>query len=79
MSEDQTPFETLLIDELGIDARSASLLGAAGLTTIEELAYVPLAELHDIEGLSSTAIVRLRELARRYLDRGLDDQADVVV
>ncbi len=75
MNADENSPGSLFVDLLGMDEHSATLLANEGLTSIEELAYVPLSELAEIKGVSQAFISRFRELARQYLDRGLDGLA----
>jgi len=52
---------------LKIPAALADRLDAEGFTSIEEVAYVPLAEILEASGLDSEAVHELRRIARLYL------------
>jgi N utilization substance protein A len=55
---------------LDVDQRVAAALVDAGLTTIDEVAYIPLQELLEISEITQTLLLSLRELARQRI---LDD------
>ncbi|MGF1869751.1 transcription termination factor NusA [Photobacterium indicum] len=52
---------------LDIDEDFATLLVQEGFTTLEEIAYVPVSELMDVEGLDEDAINELRKRAKEAL------------
>lgn len=52
---------------LNIDEDFATLLAAEGFSTLEELVYVPVQELLEIDGLDEAAIEALRERAKNAL------------
>ncbi|EAS42927.1 transcription termination/antitermination protein NusA [Photobacterium profundum] len=52
---------------LDIDEDFATLLVQEGFTTLEEIAYVPVSELMDVEGLDEDAINELRDRAKAAL------------
>lgn len=52
---------------LHIDASLANALADDGFTALEEVAYVPFAELQAATKLDDEATSALRNLARRYL------------
>ncbi|MGF1875450.1 transcription termination factor NusA [Photobacterium frigidiphilum] len=52
---------------LDIDEDFATLLVQEGFTTLEEIAYVPVSELMDVEGLDEDAINELRNRAKEAL------------
>ncbi|PSU46733.1 transcription termination/antitermination protein NusA [Photobacterium frigidiphilum] len=52
---------------LDIDEDFATLLVQEGFTTLEEIAYVPVSELMDVEGLDEDAINQLRTRAKEAL------------
>ncbi|MBK8335232.1 MAG: hypothetical protein IPL03_01010 [Sterolibacteriaceae bacterium] len=64
----ETPHQ-LLMRGLKIDPSSAAALATAGMTTIEEIAYVPIEEMRTIVGLDQESIEDWRNSARRYLLR----------
>jgi N utilization substance protein A len=57
----------LFIDKLDLDEDFATLLAEEGFTSLEEIAYVPTAEMLDIEGLDEEIIEALRERAKEAL------------
>lgn len=57
----------LFIEKLDIDEALADLLIAEGFSTLEEVAYVPLNEMLEIEGLEEELINELRTRARNAL------------
>ena len=66
---------------LQMGERLARILTAGGIATLEELAYVPIAELLQIEGLAESDAQLYRKLARARLlhdAMGDEDGADPV-
>ncbi|PKG84579.1 transcription termination/antitermination protein NusA [Colwellia sp. 75C3] len=57
----------LFIDKLDLDEDFATLLAEEGFTSLEEIAYVPVAEMLDIEGLTEEIIEALRDRAKEAL------------
>jgi N utilization substance protein A len=57
----------LFKDKLGVDDDIASVLGEEGFTTLEEIAYVPLQEMLEIEGFDQELVETLRERAKAAL------------
>ena len=57
----------LFIEKLDIDEELADLLINEGFSTLEEVAYVPLAEMLEIEGLEEDLVNELRTRARNAL------------
>jgi N utilization substance protein A len=57
----------LFMEKLDIDEELADLLIEEGFSTIEEVAYVPLAEMLEIEGLDEDIVNELRNRARDVL------------
>jgi len=57
----------LFIDKLDLDEDFATLLAEEGFTSLEEIAYVPTAEMMDIDGLNEDIIEQLRERAKEAL------------
>mgnify|MGYP001501901141 CR=1 len=57
----------LFIEKLDIDEELANLLIEEGFSTLEEVAYVPLAEMLEIEGLDEDIVNELRNRARNAL------------
>jgi len=54
----------LFIDSLGVDEEVAGVLLEEGFTSLEEIAYVPLDEMLDIEGFEEEMVNELRQRAR---------------
>lgn len=57
----------LFIDALGVDGELAGVLVSEGFSSVEEIAYVPLAELLEVEGFDEDLVVTLRDRAKDYL------------
>lgn len=57
----------LFIDKLDVDAEVAEILVQEGFSTLEEIAYVPLAEMNQIEAFDEDTIEELRKRARAAL------------
>ncbi|MCP4988773.1 MAG: transcription termination/antitermination protein NusA [Colwellia sp.] len=57
----------LFIDKLDLDEDFATLLAEEGFTSLEEIAYVPAAEMLEIEGLNEDIVEELRERAKEAL------------
>ena len=58
---------TLFTDKLDIDEDFALLLAEEGFTSLEEIAYVPAAELLDIDGMDEDIVEELRDRAKAAL------------
>ncbi|WP_144393048.1 transcription termination factor NusA [Pleionea sediminis] len=58
---------TMFIDELGVDEELAEVLVQEGFTTLEEVAYVPLAEMLEIDGFEEDLVEELRSRAKDVL------------
>lgn len=54
-------------EQLGVDPEVAELLISEGFSTIEEIAYVPVNELLEIEGFDAEIVEALRERAKSVL------------
>ncbi len=59
----------LFIDALDVDETLAQLLVTEGFTKIEELAYLPVEELAEIEGFDGDIANELHERAGEYIDK----------
>jgi N utilization substance protein A len=57
----------LFVDGLGVDHELAQVLVGEGFTSIEEVAYVPLTEMLEIEDFDEALVTTLRERAKDYL------------
>ena len=59
--------EAMFQRTLHMDERLARTLTAGGIATLEELAYVPIAELLKVPGLDESQAQLFRKRARAYL------------
>jgi len=59
--------QTLFTEELNIDNDVADVLIEEGFTSLEEVAYVPIQELLDIEGFDEDSVTELRTRAKDRL------------
>ncbi|WP_312262647.1 transcription termination factor NusA [Candidatus Igneacidithiobacillus taiwanensis] len=76
--EEDARFQQEFIQELGIDADLALLLVHEGFTSLEEVAYVPVAEMLEIEGLNEDLVTELRRRARdRLLSKAIAQEEQV--
>jgi N utilization substance protein A len=66
VAEDQKILD-LFKEKLGIDENVAVLLSNEGFSSLEEIAYVPIQELTEIEGFDPTLVSELRERAKAAL------------
>lgn len=57
----------LFMDKLDVDAEVAEILVQEGFSTLEEIAYVPLAEMNEIDAFDVDTIEELRKRARAAL------------
>ncbi len=57
----------MIIDALNVDDVIAHLLVTEGFSSVEEVAFVPLEDLTDIEGFDEDVAHELRERARAYI------------
>jgi N utilization substance protein A len=57
----------LFIDKLDVDEEVAQILVEEGFTTLEEIAYVPLTEMNEIDAFDEDTIDELRKRARAAL------------
>jgi N utilization substance protein A len=57
----------LFIDKLDVDAEVADILIAEGFTSLEEVAYVPLTEMLEIESFDEDTVHELRTRAKDAL------------
>jgi N utilization substance protein A len=57
----------LFIDKLDLDEDFATLLAEEGFTSLEEIAYVPAAEMLEIDGLNEEIVEELRDRAKEAL------------
>jgi N utilization substance protein A len=57
----------LFMEKLDVDAEVADILVQEGFSTLEEVAYVPLAEMLEIEAFDESTVNELRDRARNVL------------
>ena len=65
--EESTKTRQLFMDKLDVDEEVADILIEEGFTTLEEIAYVPVAEMSEIEAFDEDTINELRKRARAAL------------
>ncbi len=65
--EETSVLRQLFVDKLDVDEDLASLLVQEGFSTLEEVAYVPINEMLEIEGLDEATVNELRSRARDAL------------
>jgi len=66
-AEETDAVRKLFVEKLDVDAEVADLLISEGFSSLEEVAYVPMQEMLDIEGLDEDAITELRTRAKDAL------------
>jgi len=77
---DKTP-EAMFQRILHVDEKLARTLIESGIATLEDVAYVPIAEVLGIQGLEESATQRIRKHARMFLIREAvvgEDDGDAV-
>ncbi|MCB5185429.1 transcription termination factor NusA [Methylobacillus gramineus] len=65
--EEHTGILQLFVDKLDVDEEVADILVQEGFSTLEEIAYVPLSEMSEIEAFDEDTINELRKRARAAL------------
>lgn len=65
--EEYTSTRQLFIDKLDVDEEVADILVQEGFSTLEEIAYVPISEMSEIEAFDEDTINELRKRARAAL------------
>ena len=65
--EEHAGVSQLFMDKLDVDEEVADILVQEGFSTLEEIAYVPLAEMNEIESFDEDTIEELRKRARAAL------------
>jgi N utilization substance protein A len=73
MTAEDKSFAADLMRILGMDADSAALVVSSGITTLEEVAYVPFEELKAIQGLEESKLHIWRRQARTHLLARIND------
>ncbi|WP_151446205.1 transcription termination factor NusA [Lacisediminimonas profundi] len=76
----------LFMDRLDVDAEVAEILAKEGFSSLEEIAYVPISEMLDIEAFDEDTVNELRNRARDALvteaiasEEGLEGMEDALV
>lgn len=64
---EQTVIRSLFIARLDVDEEVANILIEEGFSTLEEIAYVPLAEMLEIDAFDEATVNELRDRARNAL------------
>src|SRR5213596_3723513 len=65
--EEQSTIRSLFMEKLDVDEEIADILIVEGFTTLEEVAYVPINEMMEIEGFDEATVSELRNRARDAL------------
>jgi N utilization substance protein A len=65
--EESSKIRAVFIDKLDVDEEVANILMEEGFSTLEEVAYVPLNEMLEIEAFDETTVNELRSRARNAL------------
>jgi N utilization substance protein A len=65
--EEATRVKTMFIDKLDVDEEVAGILVEEGFNTLEEVAYVPISEMQEIETFDEATVNELRSRARNAL------------
>jgi N utilization substance protein A len=64
---EHSSIRSLFMEKLDVDEEVANILIEEGFSTLEEIAYVPLAEMLEIEAFDEATVTELRERARNVL------------
>jgi N utilization substance protein A len=64
---EHSSIRALFIAKLDVDEEVANILIEEGFSTLEEIAYVPLAEMLEIDAFDEATVTELRERARNVL------------
>ncbi len=64
---EESSVSMLFQEKLGVDEEVASVLVGEGFTTLEEIAYVPIQEMLEIEGFDEDLVTALRDRAKGAL------------
>jgi N utilization substance protein A len=64
---EQEAIRNLFVEKLDVDAEVADILIAEGFSTLDEIAYVPVSELLEIEAFDEDTVEELRNRARNAL------------
>ena len=66
----------MFVNSLDVDEVIAHLLVTEGFSSIEQVAFVPVSDLTDIEGFDEEVAEELRERARNYLEKSVSQMVD---
>ena len=66
-AEEQQQMRTLFMEKLDVDEEIADILIVEGFTSLEEVAYVPISEMLEIESFDEATVNELRSRARNAL------------
>jgi N utilization substance protein A len=66
-AQESHSIRSLFVDKLDVDEEVADILIAEGFTSLEEVAYVPMQEMMDIEGFDEDTVMELRNRAKDAL------------
>ncbi|MDE1978407.1 MAG: transcription termination/antitermination protein NusA, partial [Betaproteobacteria bacterium] len=66
-TQETQKMRSLFVEKLDVDQEVADILIAEGFTSLEELAYVPINEMLEIEAFDEDTVNELRERARNAL------------
>jgi len=66
-ASESATIRALFVEKLDVDEEVANILIEEGFSTLEEIAYVPLAEMLEIEAFDEATINELRDRARNVL------------
>jgi N utilization substance protein A len=64
---EHSSIRALFIEKLDVDEEVANILIEEGFSTLEEIAYVPLAEMLEIDAFDEATVTELRDRARNVL------------
>ena len=65
--EEFTTIRALFMEKLDVDEEVADILVQEGFSTLEEIAYVPISEMQEIESFDEDTVTELRSRARNIL------------
>ncbi|MGH7909406.1 MAG: helix-hairpin-helix domain-containing protein, partial [Thermodesulfobacteriota bacterium] len=65
--EEAARVKTMFMEKLDVDEEVAAILVEEGFNTLEEVAYVPISEMQEIESFDEATISELRSRARNAL------------
>ncbi len=65
--EEGSRVKTLFMEKLDVDEEVADILAQEGFSTLEEIAYVPITEMNEIEAFDEKTVNELRSRARNAL------------